>query len=186
MCYFVTAVLPFDVKPEDHADLLHEYTKWLAPVDNASVLRHVGAGARDYVLGTNMCDCDTCVGVLGRPQSDEGDAVDRKVEKLRRKGWSEAKIRRWLDQRQENKAKKHRIHEQAMKRHEEEAAGWVRFIKRFVAATGVQYFGLLLHWYDGPLYDRIHIRRVETRRLRALTPVDIMQMEEDVLYRLKA
>ena len=53
-------------------------------------------GERFYRVTREQCDCATWLGTVGDADL-ETDEVDPRVARLRRRGWGEAKIKRWLE-----------------------------------------------------------------------------------------
>src|SRR5688572_29179278 len=95
MCTFVTAGLPVTadltrirttVGPPSHA---------LRPLENPSVQKYLGAGSRYYRAYESVCDCHVALGRAVTAQRRQKPAA-AEVPSLRRKGWSQAKISRWL------------------------------------------------------------------------------------------
>ena len=147
-------------------------------MSNKYVARHLDDGEQYFYTTRDHCDCGTSLG-----SSSFGDKRESKLSKqlktLRRKGWSETKIERWLKDKE--KARSNRP------KPESDAAIWVALISEVLESTNAKYVGLLLHFYSGDLNDeQIAISRVETVPRLELSEDRLRAIREDVLYRFHA
>lgn len=137
-------------------------------------------------LGNKMCDCGTSLGCLNRQEEEKGKAarVDRReLDKLRSKGWSDAKISRWLEERNKIVARETRVANDRKERigSLDDPDGWCTVAKR-LRDEGVPYVGLLLHWYSGGLTsERIDFQRCDVL-LDEKLGATLCRVREDVLY----
>lgn len=101
--------------------------------------------------------------------------------KLRRKGWSAARIDRTLAARAE--AARRRALRGASDLGAEE---WLSLLRAVVVAVDAPYVGLLLHWYSGDVErEEFAIRRREAVPLTAASPDLLMRIDQDVLYEFR-
>lgn len=126
MCHFLTLSVPGaavpDVPPTSQGALsFHRH-------DNPSVTKHAPAGWTSFTVTKGGCSC-------GLYRSGRGDDRERQAEKYRKKGWSEAKIRRALDDRGSTR----------------EEAGLRADVLEIVATLvrAQQRVRVALHWYGG-------------------------------------
>lgn len=112
------------------------------PRANPSVQRALKLGEAQYSTSIS-CDCGTAFS----PRMAEEPDYDRIADKLRRRGWSEAKIERSLEQMRD---KIHRPKGKAS----DSVAYWIGVLRELPAETGATSVGLLLHWYSGPSTKR--------------------------------
>ncbi len=101
MCHYITATMAPNgdesaVRRLAKASLL----KW-EPLDNPGVIKKLRRGERYFLTTRGMCDCDTEIGVSVRtagtlPPRDAD--LSREVKKLKKKGWTDAKVDRWIEQ----------------------------------------------------------------------------------------
>jgi len=94
-------------------------------------------------------DCGTA---LAPTVIDRAGKRTEQAAKLAKKGWSEAKIDRWLSDRV-------KADERADERRHANTADsvnlWSRIISDLLATPGVQHAGLLLHFYSGGVEDEV-------------------------------
>src|SRR5688572_29469897 len=127
MCHFITAALPAGADAEAVASLFKSYRRALEPVDNDWVVAQLPAGDRYFLTTRGYCDCGTSLGSLTR-QCEAPRSPEDEVRKLKRKGWSEAKIERW---RAEKLAagERARDRQEAMAQHmSEDAESWAALL----------------------------------------------------------
>ena len=137
-----------------------------------------------YILTTSShCDCGTALGILNRSGDSESVSYDREAKKLRKQGWSEARIQRWLEQKEQTKEKHLQENEAHAKTGTPDAAHWVAFITTVLKSGNTRKIGLLLHMYHGGTEsERIKILGKESIKLKELSPGRLREMKEDVAY----
>ena len=78
----------------------------LEPGENASVAVAIGAEHGYYCTTTGACDCGTSMGAAARDHAKAERVSRSQIEKLRKKGWSQSKIDRWMSDKRKAKRKK--------------------------------------------------------------------------------
>lgn len=96
---------------------------------------------KDFYVGLTReyCDCSTALG-SGKASSHREKSNDREIEKRRKKGWSQAKIDRWLSE-AKNSTDTNSIQEDLLR--------WKAVISEIVSVPGVSRLALLIHQWDG-------------------------------------
>ena len=168
MCHFVTASIPRSADTPRFRRLVEDHGLAFEPLSNAAVQRFLRPDEAYFRATRGYCDCGTCLVRGGGSQTKAGD---RKLRELRRRGWSETKIGRWLES--TDPAAKDR----GTRPTQDE---WRTFI---VAAleSGVPCVSLLVHWYAHGLSDE----SIEIQRRAIVEPTALPLaggFEEDVLY----
>lgn len=179
MCHFITAALPESVSVGKLKPILKAHQQVLRPLINAVVEAQLPPGAQYLGTTRKHCDCGTALGWLLRQEQRAAEAPD--LDKLRRKGWSEARIRRWQGERQRAVEKAER--ERAEGTPHEEAERWAAYLRALLQSEGVSWFALLLHWYRGDVEtERICLRDTQIVTGGELSTDALLRIEEDVLY----
>ena len=171
MCTYITAVLPEGTDKGAAAKVFDRHKHGFEILEKAPP----AVGREDlYVLTTRKhCDCGTALGSGADRVEERKNPLDE-VPQLRKKGWSETKIQRWLSD-------KLNPPQRAEPNREEELARWEAFI-RDVLETGVApSLGLFVHFYNERFEDDI-IRHVERVPLSQLTTELLLNMRDDTLY----
>jgi hypothetical protein len=183
MCHYITATLPQNVKPELIAPIFESHKFGFKLVSNPHVAAQT-TPADLYVLTTRgNCDCGTVLGSSSRDDRAEGVSYEKELKKFRQQGWSETKIQRWIEQKEQVKDRHRREDEAGGKASEPLAAPWIRLITELLTFGYTRRVGLLLHWYSrGIESERIKIVNKERVRLAELTAEVLVSMKEDVLY----
>jgi len=113
MCHYITAVLPHTVDPTAVASLFDSYKLGFEIISNPHVVGQIDLKAWYILTSGKHCDCGTALGSLTRQARAQGLSYDREVEKFRKQGWSEAKIKRWLEQKEQTQ-ERHRREDEAL------------------------------------------------------------------------
>jgi hypothetical protein len=139
-------------------------------------------GETYYLTTRGTCDCGTGIGILHDLQRPVPD-YERKKKKLRKKGWSDHKIERWIaDKRRELEKAKDR-NTQYLSNPPIDVVHWMGFISDVLNAKAASYLGLLKHWYDG-LIETERINIVDRRWIpfNKLDHECLLNAEDDVIY----
>ncbi|MDR2566480.1 MAG: hypothetical protein LBC97_10610 [Bifidobacteriaceae bacterium] len=177
MCYFITATISGAGAAELN-DVLRGAGSGVRfePALNPHVQAQLDAGESYLAHKASGCDCDTWLGAATRHRP----TADR-VGRLRARGWSEARIERWLLETEGAAARL--AARQASPHHGDPATGepWIAVIGAALSHPRVTSFGLLLHFYSGSIdAESFQFERVD-RPLAALTPDVLAAMPEDTL-----
>ena len=175
MCTYITAVIPARADEAAVRRCADEWGHGWAAIDNRYVLGQLRPGERYYLTTRKHCDCGTALGSLGPEWEHRPDDPTEKIPALRRRGWSGAKIARWLKDKE--RAAGHRQRTAALgaghpAMPEEEL--WLGFLRAAVAGGLAESVGLLLHWYSG----RVESERID---LENRTRVPLGELDETVL-----
>jgi hypothetical protein len=183
VCHFITAILPCNARRQQAATIFEAHKPGFREISNPHLLSFLEAGDK-YILTTRKhCDCGTVPGSLNQPDDSGAVNFEREIGKFRKQGWSEAKIKRWLNQKAEMKEKAEREVKQKAEASLTEADYWIRFITDLLGSGCTDRIGLLLHWYSGGIEsERIKITGKEKMKLANLTPMLVMTVKEDVIY----
>lgn len=88
------------------------------------------------------------------------------MKKFRRQGWSEAKIERWLEQKEQTKARHQREDEARAQVSTPELDQWINFVTDLLKSGKAPRLGLLLHLYRGGIEsERVKILHRENVKL---------------------
>ena len=142
MCHFITAVLPCDARSPELEALVTRHRLSFTPCQNVHVQAQLRPG-ENYVHGTRgNCDCGSPLFFGAGERSSE--VIEREVRKFRKKGWSEAKIARWVA------STGPRPHQATEWRDRCWTVGqWADFLDQALALPRIPYVGILGHWYSG-------------------------------------
>jgi len=181
MCTFITGVLPSSERLSEIKTVGSSLGFYFQPVENDHVQAQLRRGEVYVRITRNRCDCDTILGSCRPSSNPDNDShkKEREIEKLRRKGWSEAKVAQHLFQKGNSQKEKHAVETESRLPF---AETWTNNLKRLIESGVVMQLGILLHWYSGPLSGRITIRQRKTVSLTVMDPRFLLELEDDVLY----
>jgi len=104
MCHFVTLIAPTDDADAVRA-IMDRHGRAADLIDNPSIRKVLRMGERQYVTTRGHCDCGTVLA----PRHDTPETFEEKLAKeaarMKRKGWSEAKITRAIEDRRKADAR---------------------------------------------------------------------------------
>jgi hypothetical protein len=183
MCHFITATLPQTANHKSVSAIFTSYQLAFKQIANPHVLSQLDAKDIYILTTTGRCDCGTVLGRLNGSSESQSINYPNDVKKFRKQGWSEAKIQRWLSEKEQVQEKQESKNIILTEESTLEASHWVEFIKVLLKSGFTQRLGLLLHLYhSGIESERIKILRKERICLAELSPEFIMRIEEDILY----
>jgi len=173
VCHFVTAIVSTDVEGEVRR-VAADFGLAFDALSDSPVRARLGQGEGYYLTTAGHCDCGTPLGSVGRERR-RAQRLEAKVSRLRRKGWSEAKLDRWREQ--TGAARDQRAaHGAGLPSCET----WADFISAALD-VGARSFGLVLHGYRGnvatediELGRRVRVAHSYVEHLAA--------MDEDAVY----
>ncbi len=94
MCHFITLIAPTDDVGSVRA-VMERHGRAAEPIDNPSIRKVLREGERQYLTTRGHCDCGTVL--APRSLGAVEDKLGKDEARMRRKGWSEAKIARAIE-----------------------------------------------------------------------------------------
>jgi hypothetical protein len=185
MCHYITATVCNEVDIESVASIFKSHGFGFELISNPHVAQQIGPQDCYILTSGKYCDCGTAVGSLSNRVPAKAIDLEPQVRKFRKQGWSEAKIKRWLEQKEQTKERHIREDEALAKGGAHELDRWIMLLKELIKVRQIPMIGFLLHWYHSSVEgERIKIQRRETFRLSEVTAERLMKIEEDVLYEI--
>jgi hypothetical protein len=189
LCHYITATM---APKGDETSVRHlakaSLLKW-DPVDHPGVQKMLCPGERYYMTTRGSCDCGTEIGLArridGTLPSRQLD-FSRDIRNLKKKGWSAAKIDRWIAQSKADSARKHQEAANRLSGQHLELGRWIQFIASVLHGGHAQWIGLLLHWYSGLSTEAMAAGNRLWLSLSELTEDYLLHAEEDVLHTFRS
>ena len=181
MCTYIAAALLTGSNAQAVAEIADAHGLGWEPFSNRH-LTEQAPGSTWFLTSRKHCDCGTALGAsaVSRRANDPQDQVP----KLKERGWSDAKIARWLADKRGAEERHERSRLQRAEDDATEVLAWLRFLTAVLTAGVAKSVSILLHDYSGPIEgERIAITRREIVGLADLTSRRLSEMEADVLYR---
>lgn len=190
MCTFVLGTFPANAPLERMETRGRgDYFRFsrVAPGSVASVLH---PGEWFGRLTSRYCDCETALGTgtdTERAAQGHHESTERKVGRLRRKGWSRNRIERWAAQ---VEADEERHAKAKAEKRANEAGEWHGWLRHALEDVGVEHVGILVDDFRGQLddaYDDNEKPTPSTRdvRLRDVDEHFLENLKRGVLYRVR-
>jgi len=184
MCHFITGLIDKQTSLDDLNEVGGDYAITFDKCDNDFVKSQLKINEDYLVKRTKFCDCGTQLGLAARTNTPDATRIEKQeVDKLKKKGWSETKINRWLTDREKTIEKDKVRYDRIVNGVHLDIENWIEYLKKIFTSTKVQHFGLLLHWYNGGLEsERIKLKDRIKIKVSELTPDALLKMNEDVVY----
>lgn len=104
MCHFITLIAPTDDVAAVRA-VMDRYGRTAEPIENPSVRKVLCDDERQYLTTRGHCDCGTVIGRRNDTPEAAAERLAKEEARMRRKGWSHAKIARATEDRRKADAK---------------------------------------------------------------------------------
>ena len=184
MCHYITGSISGKVTVQEINSVGQEFGLKFEPCLNEFVQNQLKSEESYIWKYCKPCDCGTLLGSLSEKNTKRAEGVNElEIEKLKRKGWSEAKIQRFLNDKNK-KVEQNVIDLERQKMYAENGIQmWIDFYKKLFETTAIKTFGLLLHWYKGNVVsERINLNGRILIDKSELTAKNLLEIEEDKLY----
>ena len=186
MCTFVLGTLPASAPLKNLERDFFRFTE----VKAGSVASVLQPGELFGRMTGRHCDCGTALGSAGkidRAAERNREGIEHKLYRLRRKGWSRARIDRWLAQVEADQDR------HAKAKADDAAQGaraWRDWLHHALEAVRVEHVGLLVDDYDGLLDDAYTTGEKSAPEVRDLRLGDVDErrlenLDEGALYRVR-
>jgi hypothetical protein len=181
MCTYNTLLLPVSTSLEAVNAVASKVLRQTFTAQGNQAIEHaVAADARSFVKDGTCCDCGMGLAKSPPPPPPPEVAPDRELRRHRRDGWSEVKIRRWLDQRASVQLKR-KVEYEHRGQGGADISVWTEFVRRLLDEQLSPWVGLFTHEYRGSLdTERIAVGAV--RRFIGATPEQLAEIEEDIPF----
>lgn len=182
MCTFIVATLPKSTDPQRAALLFTRNGLAFELISNPHVAAQIAPGTLQ-IITTRKCDCGTALGGHNPPDTPSETNWARKIRELKKRGWSEARITRWRNEKQHALEASAAAAEQLALQSSREIDRWISLISEIIESHTATDLGLFLHEYRGDIEtERILLQGTRTIGYRNLTPALLSKLQEDVLY----
>lgn len=175
MCHFIFLALPFQAHTAAIGALCERHDRAFRPVDSDKITRpFLVADECTYLTTAGLCDCGTPL-IPQREdyfvQHNQDGALAKRVERLRKDGWTQNKINNWLSQKTTLRDKKQQYREE---QNNKAINHWYELISTILNQRLSSYVGLIVLWDD-------ENTRIKARITKKLTP-DYAPLAENTIY----
>lgn len=177
MCYYITATVPAESNLEILRQVIKKHSFGFTSLTNSFITVQLPKGSRYYRATGSYCDCDDGFGYsFHYDRTSNPNDLAKHANKLRKKGWSEAKIHRSLQERT-------LAHEKPRPGIQESADRWIKFLREILSVKQNPKIGLITHFYQGDIEtEDFHIKTTQTLVLTDLHQETVLGLKDDVLY----
>ncbi len=162
MCTFISITLPKSAKIDACRAVFAEHRLAMDAMETNGRPKGVLSTENYYFTCNGHCDCGTRLGSTYRAIKSQSNVSEETiVDDLRKKGWSEAKIQRRLDDLNKTKAKEERAMEALSEHWGNELESWIRLIQQLFSQKLASYVGITVNDYSGMLSSpRFNLKRI--------------------------
>ncbi len=175
MCYYITATIPNHINLIKTSEILENHNLRFEEIINPSILNQTSNLYFYFRHTTGICDCETTLG-------SKINSHQSTISKLEKKGWSKTKINRWLSEKVRYEFKQKSNSEVLKKSNLLETEFWHQLILEFFSMNLCNEFGLLIHWYEGPLEEEFKLKSILKINSNHLPNSFFEEMENNILY----
>lgn len=181
MCTFISVSLPVSADVVECRHAFHQHGLSLTQAEDhpKGILK-----TENYFFTCSAhCDCGTKLGSAHLAKGhDTTHDHERFRKELKRKGWSDAKILRRLDDLKKNQAKEKRAQEASDEHQGDELLTWTNLIEELLTNKMASHVGITVNDYNGPLSNpkfslkRTHVARnvLTTNSLSKIEPAELL------------
>ncbi len=181
MCCYIGIVLPDPRYCSSIEPLFMERERRLILRENAFLRKWLSGTESFYITTWAECDCNTALGYRTAIEAvDPQDLQKEEILKLRRKGWSETKIKRSLEA-----SSKKRIHDENndIESKTRDLNRWKGLLSDCLLTVHMPYIGLLMRQYSGDIeHEEITVLERKRIKLFSLTLDTLSELKDDVIY----
>lgn len=178
MCHFITAVVSAEADLTALETIFRAHGRAFSAHPDDFLIGPLAPGERCFWTTRAHCDCGTPLGGAHRTASRVRDPKIA-ASRLRRKGWSDARIARALAQRDEA-SRRERGHADD----QTTLAEWCELIRDALGSGAVSALGLLLHWRGNE--DVIVLESREVSRSGQVNEAVLAAIRENVVYEFRS
>ena len=177
MCYYITATVPAESNLEVLRQVINKHGFGFTSLTNRFIAAQLPKGSQYYrATGSTAIAMTVLATRFTIDRTSNQNDLARHANKLRKKGWSEAKIQQSLRERT-------LAREKPRPDITESAYRWIKFLREILSAKRTPRIGLITHFYQGDIEtEDFHINSTQTLVLTDLRQETILGLEDDVLY----
>ena len=157
MCHFVTLIAP--TKDTDAISaIMKRHGRNANPIDNPSIRMVLGGSEHQYLTTRGHCDCGTVLAPKRDTPEAREDRLAKEANRLRRLGWTEAKITRAIEDRRKSDAR-------PSGRNSDSFELWSAVLHDVGRELDLSHVGLIVRFYSGEVATEVFSakRRVVTK-----------------------
>ena len=129
MCHFITATHSANISLTDINKIAEPFALKFQDCNNEYVNKQISKDEKYIFKYTNVCDCGTSIGEASEIRNRTKRLQKSEVDKLKKKGWTETKINRWLTDRRKSDEKVNNQNEAILNRKSNEIDNWIKFLQ---------------------------------------------------------
>ena len=147
MCNFITLIVP-TANVEAVKAVMELHGRRATPIDNPSIRKILHDSEHQYLTTSDHCDCDTFLGFQNGIVENPEEMLAKEVSRNRRKGWSEAKIARAIEDRSRVSARRVDVRSDSIEL-------WNNVLHDLQKKLKLSHAGLFVRFYSGSIENEV-------------------------------
>lgn len=147
MCHFITLIAPTD-DTETVRAIMERHGRAADPADNPSIAKVLREGERQYLTTRGHCDCGTVLAPRHTTPEMFEEKLAKEAARMKRKGWSEAKITRAMEDRRKADARPSGGGSDSLEL-------WNAVLRDLCDGLKLTYAGLFVRFYSGAIATEV-------------------------------
>lgn len=148
MCLFITVLLPKKAQTSKIGELAKKHHFGWYNLSN-QITKQLDGDYFYFCTTKGMCDCETQLGSKCRVSPAQSSEME--IARFKRKGWSDTKIARWIEQKSAIKNESTQNLDEIQK--------WMEFITEVMEKRLTSKIGILIHMYSKSVNDEVFTLR---------------------------
>ena len=170
MCLFITVLLPKKAQTSKIGELAKKHHFGWYNLSN-QITKQLDGDYFYFCTTSGMCDCDTQLGTKCKSSSSQNPELE--IARLKRKGWNDVKIARWIEQ-------KSAIKNESVSNHDE-IQKWTGFITEILEKRLTNTIGVLIHQYSKSVNDE-NFTLLDSHHHSSLTEDYLLGLEQNRVH----
>lgn len=143
MCFFLTGYLKSDSDVKAVRKIAIDHNLAWTPIKNDSIMEQLESGATQYLTNKEICGCYLSPTGHWWVTNTKDSDLEKKVKKLRKKGWSESKINKWVEEKEKDISRKF----DSLVTSGLDGKNWLSFLSEVFESGSASSVGVLFHFY---------------------------------------
>lgn len=181
MCQFNLALVDSDSDDLKLKEIFEQHGLCFSMIDNPNLDKHLDSDLKVFFTTKSHCDCGSVIGIDTEDNSTNRD-IEKEIKKLKRKKWSDSKIKRYLENKEKVNNRKKAEKELVLS---DELESWQLIIKECFNNSITKHFGVLIHFYGGLIdKEEFHQIKIDKKTIREFEIESLKTLEFDKLVLL--
>lgn len=151
MCQFNLAIIDSDSDDLKLKEIFEQHGLYFSLINIPNLDKYIDSDLKVIFTTKSHCDCGSAIGYDSIDNSTKRD-IEKEIKKLKRKRWSDSKIKRYLENKEKNELRKQADKSESLSI---ELIKWTNTITKCFDTSITTRFGILTHFYSGTIEEEV-------------------------------